>query len=456
MKRYLHTALAVCMFFVAACANGKQPSNESPNNAAQQAAKGQKARYIFYFIGDGMGVNHVNVAETYLAAIEGRNGIKPLCFASFPYTAMVTTQSASSNVTDSAAGGTALATGHKTKNGALGLDSLLEKPVNSIAWLAQQNGYAVGVTTTVTTDHATPAAFFAHTKARGNTKEIRQQRSECGYDFIMGAEDGSDLCYRLDRLSGHTGDRQVVLCQADIVRMAIDSLSRGGLKAPAAKGKKGKPAPFFLMSEGGMIDWAAHDNDAATMIGEIQDMDDAVRLAYEFYEKYPDETLIVISADHETGGLVMGAGKYELHLDRLQHQRMSISRLGKELHQMRKEAGENYSWDMVKAFLKENFGFWDKLQLTDKQTERLQTAFQRIQEGKGATEKTLYQMDDELAVAVKRTMSEQAMLSFATGAHSAGYVPCYAIGVGAEQFTGRIDNTEIPQKMAKAAGWTLK
>ena len=108
-----------------------------------------KAKYVFYFIGDGMGVNQVNAAETYLGALDGRIGITPLCFPSFPFSAFVNTQSATNGVTDSAAAGTALATGNKTKNGALGVLKDLTTPVNSIAQWAHDAGAAVGITTSV-------------------------------------------------------------------------------------------------------------------------------------------------------------------------------------------------------------------------------------------------------------------------------------------------------------------
>ena len=105
-----------------------------------------KAKYVFYFIGDGMGVNQVNGTETYMAAVEGRIGTSPLCFAQFPYVGLVTTYSGTNGVTDSAAGGTALATGNKTKNGALGVKTDLTTRINSIAALAKSEGKAVGVT----------------------------------------------------------------------------------------------------------------------------------------------------------------------------------------------------------------------------------------------------------------------------------------------------------------------
>lgn len=403
----------------------------------QAKKKTPQPQYIFYFIGDGMGVNQVNATEIFLGQKEGKTGTSPLCFASFPYTGFVTTHSASNGVTDSAASGTALATGHKTKNGALGLGEEFSDTVQSIAWAAKQKGMAVGITTTVGTDHATPAAFYAHVSDRNKMSLIHAQRAASGYDFIMGGPDGQSLAYRLDRSPSE-------LSQADIVRMAIDSLSR-----VTSKG-------FFLMSEGGMIDWACHSNDAAAVIGETLDFDDAIKVAYNFYLQHPDETLIVVTADHETGGLVLTRGFYETRPGNLQHQKMTIQQLGRHLNRQRAAMGEAFTWDYVKQFVKENFGLGGALPLHKNQEERMKLAFDNTEKGNGKGQKTLYQEDSEFCTCVRILMQEMALVTFAHTCHSAGYVPCYAIGVGAEQFTGRFDNTDIPKKIARIAGLPLE
>ena len=182
-------------------------------------------------------------------------------------------------------------------------------------------------------------------------------------------------------------------------------------------------------------------------------MDNAVKVAYEFYQQHPDETLIVISADHETGGFVMGTGSYNLYLDRLRYTNMSIEKLGRELHQLRDRLGEKYNLEAVKKFLADNFGLGSKVELSDEQNMRIEKAFNNIMAGKGESTESLYQKDDELANTVKKILSEVSHISWASGGHSNGYVPVFAVGVGAEQFIGRIDNTEIPKRIAKAAGW---
>ena len=448
-----------------------------------------KAKYVFYFIGDGMGVNQVNAAETYLGALQGRIGIEPLCFPSFPYSAFVNTQSATNGVTDSAAGGTALACGQKTKNGTLGMLKDLTTSVSSIADWARQSGAAVGITTSVAIDHATPAAFYAHVKERHEQYTIGKQLVESANDFYAGSDftiptdpeypngptlyeeanakgftisrgyadyqkraanakkmillqseeaskaDRYSIPYALDRKDGD-------LTLTDITRAGIDFLMK----------KQGEKNGFFMMIEGGKIDWACHANDLA-FIPELIDMDNAVKVAYDFYKQHPDETLIIVTADHETGGIVLSRGLYEINLAAVGNQRITIEKLGKELHKMHDVKGDKLLWDDVKTFLAENFGFWDKISLTDEQTQRLVSAFKKIMDGTSKDQRTLYQNDDELAVTVRSIMSECAQVGWHVTSHSNGYVPCFAIGVGAEQIHGRIDNTEIPKIVAKAAGW---
>ena len=438
-------------------------------------------KYVFYFIGDGMGVNQVNAAETYLGALEGRIGIKELCFPSFPYVGLVNTQSATNGVTDSAAGGTALASGNKTKNGALGVLKDLTTPVTCIADWAREAGAAVGITTSVSVDHATPAAFYAHIGSRNEYYKIGEQLTKTDVDFFGASDfnkpenpDGGPDLYEQAKQGGFTIVRgykeyqkkakkaeKMILFQPeeaskvergsipyaidrtkndltlqDITRAAINFLMK----------KQDKKDGFFLMVEGGKIDWGCHANDPV-FITELIDMDNAVKVAYEFYEQHPDETLIVITADHETGGLALGKGPYELNLKAVASQRMSAVKLERELNAKREKMGDAFNWDEAKKFLSENFGFWGDVKVSDEQTARLERSFKELQEGKGP---------GRLAGTVKHVISECALIGWQSGGHSNGYVPAFAIGVGAEQFHGRFDNTEICKKMAKAAGWEVK
>ena len=436
-----------------------------------------RAKYVFYFIGDGMGVNQVNAAETYLGHLDGRIGIQELCFPSFPYVGLINTQSATNGVTDSAAGGTALASGHKTKNGALGVLKDLTTPITSIADWAREAGAAVGITTSVSVDHATPAAFYAHIGSRNEYYKIGEQLTKTEVDFFGASDfnkpenpDGGPNLYEQARKNGFTIARgykdyqqkakrakKMILFQSEAaskvergsIPYAIDrtkddltlqDITRAAINFLTSRQKDG----FFLMVEGGKIDWGCHANDPV-FITELIDMDNAVKVAYEFYQQHPDETLIVISADHETGGLVMGRGPYELNLKAIASQRMSMVKLGRELNAMKDRLGDKFTWDEAKTFLGENFGFWGAVKVNDDQTKRLQESFNEFKSGKADS--------GRLCNTVKHVISECAMIGWQSGGHSNGYVPAFAIGVGAEQFHGRFDNTEICKKMAKAAGW---
>ena len=450
-----------------------------------------KAKYVFYFIGDGMGVNQVNGTETYMAAVEGRIGTSPLCFAQFPYVGLVTTYSGTNGVTDSAAGGTALATGNKTKNGALGIKSDLTTRINSIAALAKSEGKAVGVTTSVSVDHATPASFYAHVKDRNMYHQIGKDLIAAGFDFYAGSDfrdatdknnPTTDNLYEMAGKNGYTiargykdylkqskkADKMLLLQTEEASKrefvaipyaidrkkgeMTLQDITRSAINFLSKDLSKG----FFLMVEGGKIDWACHSNDAATTFHEIIDFDNAIKIAYEFYSQHPDETLIVVTADHETGGFVLGTGTYDLNLQVLKNQKVSENGFTRIVNKMRAKTSNQVSWEAIREALKDNFGFWDKIELTAEQEARLKTVHEKsLMHQEMKLEKSEYAQDEPIASEAKRIINEIALVGWTSGGHSAGYVPVFAIGAGADLFQGRIDNTEIPIKIAQAAGYPI-
>jgi alkaline phosphatase len=145
-----------------------------------------QAKYVFMFIGDGMGPHQVLSTEMYLAELQGKIGRQQLLMTTFPYTGQAATFSSSSGITDSAASGTCLATGKKTNNGVIGLahDST---PVYSVASMLKQQGWGVGIMTSVTIDHATPSAHYAHTASRNDYYIIGTQLTESNFDFFGGS-----------------------------------------------------------------------------------------------------------------------------------------------------------------------------------------------------------------------------------------------------------------------------
>ena len=293
-----------------------------------------QAKYVFYFIGDGMGLAEVIGTQYMLRQCQtGEVGITPLCFAQFPYTGFAINNSYNSDVTDSSAAGTALATGHKTKNGVLGMLPDKVTPVNSIATWAKAAHRSVGIATSVSVNNATPAAFYSHSASRNDYYNIGEQLAATDFEFFGGSDfqkgypkDKPSLV-ELAEKGGFTVVRgkkayEDARNDAKKIVMLFDYRTTDGDFPYAIDAKPGeltlaemtvsavdflmkKNNGFFLMVEGGKIDHAGHSNDAAACLKDVIAMDDAVKVAFEFYKKHKKETLIVITADHETGGLTL-------------------------------------------------------------------------------------------------------------------------------------------------------
>ena len=433
-------------------------------------------KYVFYFIGDGMGPSHVLGTEYYLGELEGVIG-RPnkLCFTQFPKSAFVSTFSKSNGVTDSAASGTALATGSKTKNGYLGVE-MDTTVVYSVAHAAKQAGYAVGLSSTVGINHATPGAFYAHQPGRSRYYEIGQDMLAADYDFYAGGDlivnksEQRDEIYEKAKAQGYTiargfdeykangkNAKKLMLYQKEVATelpYAIDreegdltlaQITEAGIEFLSKKSKKG----FFFMVEGGKIDYASHSDDGATALNEVIDFDNAIKVAYEFYKKYPNETLIVVTADHETGGLVLGySGAYALNLKALKGQKVSADRMASILRRASRARME-LRWERVQELLKENFGLWGEIEMTKEETHELRVYFEQAYATTDIAKRE--SKLSSMAHRAKQMVNQKALLSWAGPNHSASFVPLFAIGAGSENFHGVIDNTDIPKTIKKIA-----
>lgn len=423
----------------------------------------QEAKYVFYFIGDGMGIGHVNATQYYNRIVKGVE--EPLLMQQFPYMATLTTYSASDPVTDSAAAGTALATGFKTINGMVGMAPDSITPFKSIASRLKECGWGIGLVTSVPADDATPSSFYAHQANRRSYLDINRQAAHSGFDFIGGsnlrgtaATDGHNL--DLFDKAGYTlitstaapipADVQKVLLQspqgldeigytidsipgtfklADMTSMALDFLSHKS------------PEKFFLMVEGGNIDHAAHANDAGTVIKEILAFQDAIEVAYDFYLAHPSETLIIVTADHDTGGMVLNGN---LNLDIIDYQRISKDLMADICRDMVKR-NEVPEWDEMKEFLTAKLGLWKNVKISDDQEKAIKAAYDKTFVMRNSTdEKGLYNSFNEFVVEVFKVQNHLIGASYTSYDHTANPVPLYAIGVGAERLSGPKDNTHIP------------
>ena len=445
------------------------------------AVKGAEIpKYVFYFIGDGMGMAQALGAQVYNRTVLGND--EPILMMQFPVASQVTTHSASSPVTDSAAAGTALSTGSKTKNGMLGM-SADTVAVTSVAKELFDRGYGVALVTSVPPDDATPGAFYAHVPSRSMYYEIGRQAAESGYDFIAGSNlrgtkdkdgkpndlidtfraNGVDIAYGLGQLKDKKSRRVLLLNPEEItegqINFTIDSV-KGAMNLPdmtlaaIEHLKKNGRDRFFMMVEGGNIDYGGHANDGGTIIKEVLNFNQALRHAYDFYLAHPDETLIVVTADHETGGMGLGNNKvgYDLHLGYIDHQKISKDRFADYCRAMRRSR-RIYDWPDMKEFLQENMGFWQGVPVTDEQTAALEQEFERCFKGDIPADKhTLYNSFNTFTEMVYRIQDGVTGLGFTSNGHTGGLVPLYAIGVGSEKFTPITDNTRIPANIRAICG----
>ncbi len=326
----------------------------------------KKPRNVIFFIVDGMGFSHLHAGFT-------ANG-GSLFLQNFRHAGLSNTKSANRYTTDSAAGGTALSTGVRTNNGAIGVD-VNEKPLKTILEEAEGRGLATGLVSTSAITHATPASFIAHQPNRNMYEEIAADFLKTDIDVFIGGgykhfterKDGRNLTEEL-RQKGYRVERDMAVIQTikegKLAGLTADQhngrLAERGDMLPKAtetavsilsKNKKG----FFLMIEGSQVDWGGHAGSAIYVVEEMLDSDRAIGKALEFAAK-DRETLIVVTADHETGGMTIVDGDYQTGL--------------------------------VKG-------------------------------------------------------------EFSTGGHTGVMVPVFAWGPGAEQFTGFMDNTDIPKRIRK-------
>ncbi len=443
-----------------------------------------QAKYVFYFIGDGMGINQVNGAEMYLGDQQGKKSPVPLTFTQFPYVGLSMTYSQSNPITDSAAGGTALAVGEKTSNGTLGMDHTHTKSFESVAERAKKAGYAVGIATSVSIDHATPASFYAHRPSRKMAYEIGTDLAKSGFDFFAGSDFVSPdnkkdkkatNLYKLVQDSGYVIVRgfdeynkrgveagKVILFQEEgkdvnsipfAIDRGADDLSLTQITEAAIDFLSKSDKGFFVMIEGGKIDWSSHSNDGATTFEEVIDMDNAVKKAYDFYLQHPDSTLIVITADHETGGLALGIGGYALDFGQFKNQKRSQAELSKSIIALLKSNKGKVTWEQMRDLLKDELGFWNTVEITEQEEQILMAEYNKMMGIGTIKSKSEYFEDEEIAAVAIQILNKTAKAGWTTNSHSGAYVPVFAIGAGADQFTGLQENTDIPKKIIKAAGY---
>ena len=454
--------------------------------AALAAGLQAAPKYVFLFIGDGMGMPQRMVSEDFSRRI----GRGPLAMNALPYQGLTRTASADKLITDSAAAATAIACGVKANNCALGV-APDGRRVESVAELAKRKGMKVGIVTTVTIVHATPAAFYAHRKNRGEIYRIALDLVSSGFDYFAGGgvynkyDDRKDSRYRgnvfdLARAAGYTVVREKGPLLAlrpgagkvwgvfndEALEFDIDTEPRyPTLKEMVAKGVELLDGPdgFFMMAEGGKIDYAAHANDAATTAREIIAMDDAVKVACAFAERHPSDTLIVVTGDHETGGLAMGyvGTGYKFHIQLLAYQKCSTEAFMKRIHGMLLKAPD-MPFEAVKPLVTENFGLLFDASAAKTADERLlvlsaseikelaaayaaDVIFARTRQKE--TRKHDVRRRQKFAATARRLLCNHTGVGWSSSAHTALPTTTTAQGCGAEKFIGLTENSDIALRL---------
>lgn len=437
-------------------------------------------KYIFYCIGDGMSFAHVMATQLFYENGNYEDGNESLVFLDFPVRSAIRTHANNSLITCSAAAGTALATGHKTNLTHIGIGPD-KRPLTSVAKQLRDKGYAIGIITSGQLDDATPAAFYAG-QMRNDTYQIGKEGADSQFDFLAGStlmkpfnrrdpsqpyiydyyrQKGYTVCRGTEGYNSQKNADKILLVDTDTTlkkwlpyvierepgKLGLEFMVQAGIeKLYKKKNKKG----FFMMIEGASIDHASHPRDIATAIKETIEFDRSVRLAYEFYKKHPDETLIIVTADHETGGLTIGeTTTHPFNWEYVNYQKMSKESLSKLFQKMR-ETGEIDTWEKTKKILAENTGLWDKIPVNaGEEAQLMQCYYETIVKKNSKQEITLYAKSEPLVADAIALLNKKIGVGWTSFSHTGGFVPFYAIGCQARQFGALNDNIEIPNTIRK-------
>lgn len=546
MKKRMVSVLLAGMLAMAAITGCGNSSNETENananaqtnqeadveaNAEENVSEGTETgvpKYVFLFIGDGMSYPQVQLTNYFVSAssqegaktvtVDGEekailNSKNQLNMMTLPVAGSAQTYDSTSFAPDSASTATSIATGNKTWSGSINVSEDFSEEYETIAEkLKAQKDYKIGILSTVNLNHATPAAFYAHQESRNSYYEIGEELIASNFDYFAGGglkqttgadEDKEDLYtlaenagYKVvktqaeaEALTAEDGKAIVIdehLADGDAMSYEVDRADdEWALADYVEKGIEvlDNDNGFFMMVEGGKIDWACHANDATSTIADTIALDDAVGKALEFYNEHPDETLIIVTGDHETGGLTIGfAGTdYDTFLKNFENQKISYAKFDSDYVSAYKENKTDF--DTVMKDVTELFGLQaptedgaedtqqkdsaDKhpesedtgaLVMTEYEYQQLKNAYDTTmartgeEEEFGQEEYIKYGSYEPLTVTITHILNNKSGVNFGSYAHTGLPVEVLVQGTGAESFDGYYDNTDIYNKMAELLG----
>ena len=450
--KLLITSTFVLASLVSGCSALHATTQESRSASPKNDVK--KPKNIIYLIGDGMSMAHISAYRYFKNSSASHLGLgnQPIPTTLFDdhFVGKATTHPDDETlVTDSAAGATALSSGVKTYNGAIALDTE-KQPTWTLLQQAKRLGMTTATISTSQVTHATPASFLVHNESRRNEVEIADDifdhriDGQFVADLMLGG--GTKYFIRDDRNIAQEFQAQGYQYTDSLSEIkSLSQLPALGLFAP--KGLPyaidSKQAPhrltamtevalpllsrhsdkgFVVMIEGSQIDWCSHGNDIACAMAEMADFEQTLKAVIDF-AKQDGETLVVLTADHGTGGLTLGANKQYRWLPNVVHQVKASAEAMVE--QMAEEKSVTSVWNQHVEF-----------ELTEEQAKRLQKLLEKKE-----LETVYYE--------VVKIIADASFTGWTTTGHTADDVAVIAYGVGAEQFRGSQDNTDIAKKLFK-------
>jgi alkaline phosphatase len=466
---------------------------------------GKTPKYIFMFIGDGMSFPQIQATQ-YYKGIQAHGAIdaskknypnpEKLSFMNFPISGTVTTYDSTSVCPDSASTATSLSTGNKTLSSVINMDETKTKSYEIITEkLKKQLGYKVGIVSSVNIDHATPGAYYSHVPSRSDYYNMGLQLVDSNFDYFAGGkflsddskevkEQGKTAIGTLAKQKGYTvvntkadienlkkGDKAIAVCPDDqvekesgAIKYALDR--KGDELSLADYTKKGievlnNDKGFFMMVEGGKIDWAGHANDASSNIHETEALSDSVQEAINFYNAHPDETLILVTGDHETGGLTIGfAGtNYDTYLQNLSNQKVSYTEFDRNIAKYRenKTSFDDAMKDVEASFGLKRAGSTGEstkggMVLTASEEAKIKAAYEKSMISKAdrklnEDENVMYGTYEPFSVTLTHVLNNKSGISFSSYSHTGIPVAMMAKGLGQELFAGYYDNTNVFDKL---------
>ncbi len=414
-------------------------------------------KYLFLFIGDGMGNSQLHLSRFAYPENE-------IVFLQFPVIAMVSTES-TTVITDSAAAATSIATGEKTYNGSICISADKKRKLVPISKILAKKGYRIGIVSSVSLDHATPAVFYANAYSRNQYKQIGEALFSSDFHFFGGGglkkfgpkemkksllKNNFFVSHDPNEIGSLDLDKKVYLTPREYssgsslsseINRATDQLSLAKVVGAAIDHLSKRESPFFLMAESGKIDWGGHSNDAAMVASEIQAFNHAISEAMDFYNRHPNETLILVTADHATGGLGLGNDRLKKasHYELLKNQKIGEWEFDLKMQIWWKE---KRSFTSLLEEIERFFGLSPKaselpLILSEKDLQDLEKAYQESFLSEDGKYKKF------LSNKVTELMSEKTGVGWTTTDHTAEPVNLFALGKGSQNFQGFYSSNEI-------------